>query len=75
MGEQPCDAVEVFTAALRGGATQVVHTRARVRIEVQKRRVFFAQMLDHAAEHDVLEHVGEISRVKGVGVVHREFLD
>jgi hypothetical protein len=32
-------------------------------------------MVDHAAEHDVLEHVGEISRVKGVGVVHREFLD
>jgi len=35
-------------------------------------RVLFLQVLDQSRQDDMLEHIGEVSGVEGVGVVHTE---
>src|SRR5271157_4899630 len=55
-------------ACLRPG--QIVNTGSRMRVDHAKRRRLFPQMQNDADKHRMFEHVGEISGVKGVAIVH-----
>jgi hypothetical protein len=67
---EPGDAIAPFAAALRLLGGEVVAPSTGMNIDDAKRRRLAAQMHEDAREHRVFEHVGEISGVKGVPIVH-----
>ncbi len=53
------------------GTAEIVEAGAGMGVDHAERRGLFAQVQQHAAEHGVLDDVGEVAGVIGVTVVHR----
>ena len=68
---QPADAVAPFLRLAGLGAGEIVAAGAGMGVDDAEGRRLVAQMHQHAAQHRVLDDVGEISGVIGVAVVHR----
>src|SRR5580698_4396125 len=64
------NAILPLTAAARFGGCEVVPARSGMGVDDPEGGRLVAQMNEDAGEHGVLVHVGKISGVKGVLVVH-----
>ena len=68
--KKPLDAGVPFAAAARFLASEIVETRARMRVDHPKGGGLGEKMSENARERRVLDDVGEVAGVEGVTVVH-----
>src|SRR5213080_4629861 len=67
---EPGDAIAPFAAALRLLDGEVVAPSAGMDVDDAEWRWLAAQMHEDAREHRVLKHIGEISGVEGMPIIH-----
>jgi len=67
---EPGDAIAPFAAALRLLDGEVVAPSAGMDVNDAEWRWLAAQMHEDAREHRVLKHIGKISGVEGVPIIH-----
>ncbi len=58
----------------RFDAGEVVAAGAGMGVDDAEGRFFFAKMLQHQGQGGMLDHIGEIPRVIGVTIIHRQDL-
>ena len=71
IAKQAADAVAPLAGLAGFRPGKIVNPGAGVGVDDAERRRFLAQMEQHAAQHGMLNDVGEIAGVIGVSVVHR----
>ena len=67
---EPGDAIAPFAAALRLLDGKVIAPSAGMDVDDAEWRWLAAQMHQDARDYRVLKHIGEISRVEGVPIIH-----
>ncbi len=68
--EQTQDALTPFAGLVRWLVIQQVAAGTRVRVEIAERLVLGRECVQQSQHYGVLEHVGEISGMEGVFVIH-----
>src|SRR5258706_9267036 len=67
---QHADAEARFGALVRGRTAQIVESPARVGLQVQETLVLALQGCNQRQQRDVLVHVGKVSRMKAMTILH-----
>ncbi len=68
--DQSADPVAPFAGFLRLFRTQVVEADTRMRVDDTESLVLALQIFDDAGQDGVLDHIGEVSGMIGVAIVH-----